>query len=54
MHSSHTHSENVLLGTNPSKRSFTGLWVSSVKIGLNEVNLINDVHLITSLCDIWK
>ncbi len=25
-----------------------------VNIGLNEANLINDVHLITSLCDVWN
>ncbi len=43
-----THSDIFFLGTNPSKRSITGLWVSGVEIGLNEANLINDIHLITS------
>ncbi len=42
------------MSTNPSKRSITGLYVSGVEIGLNEANLINDVHLITSFCDVWK
>ncbi len=48
----HTHSENYFLGSNPSKRSFIGLQVSGVEIGLNEANLINDVHLVTSFCDV--
>ncbi len=49
-----THSENYFLGTNPSKRSITGLYVSGVEISLNEANLINDVHLITSFGDVLK
>ncbi len=54
VHGSHAHSDHFVLGTNPPKRSITGLQVSGVEIGLNEANLINDVHLITSFCDVWK
>ncbi len=55
MHRSHALSEIFFfLGTNPSKKSITGLYVSGVEIGLNEANLINDVHLITSFCDVLK
>ncbi len=54
MHRSHALSENFFMSTNPSMRSITGLQVSGVEIGLNEANLINDVHLMTSFCDVWK
>ncbi len=54
VHRSHALSDHFFLRTNPSKRSITGLQVSDVEISLNEANLINDFHLITSFCDIWK
>ncbi len=48
---SHTHSDNYFPGHKSFKEECHRIVISGVQIGLNETNLINYIHLITSL---WR